>query len=83
MQPALRFGQEVLISSVPYFFRKPATGDIIVFKKKKKLFIKRIHMVTDDTYEVRGDNSKDSLDSDSFGNVLKQEIVGKLIYTFS
>lgn len=84
MQPTIRFGQEVLISSFPYVFRKPMIGDIIIFRKHKKVYIKRITAVaSENSYIVGGDNKQDSLDSKTFGEVKKKEILGKLIYTFS
>lgn len=84
MQPTIRFGQEVLISSLPYMLRKPIIGDIIVFKKHKKIYIKRITAIaSENAYVVGGDNKHDSRDSKLFGEVKKKEILGKLIYTFS
>lgn len=80
MEPFIKNGQTVLVSSIPYFFSKPKTGDIVAFKKEQKVFIKRITKTDGERYFVSGDNKKDSLDSRRFGWVSKRDIVGKVIY---
>jgi signal peptidase I len=77
MQPTLQEGNFVFVSSVPFIFVNPQKEDIIVFKKKGKLIIKRIKEIKNDKYKVLGDNRKDSLD---FGWVEKTDILGKVIY---
>lgn len=84
MEPNILQGQTVLASSIPYLFLKPKIGDIVAFKKEKKVLIKRIAKINPSTssgekYFVKGDNKKDSLDSKEIGWVLKKEIVGKVI----
>ena len=84
MEPNISFGQSVLVSNIPYIISKPKIGDIIAFKKKEKIFIKRIVKINPSTdgnkYFALGDNKKDSLDSQEFGWVDRKEIVGKVIY---
>lgn len=77
MEPDLRFGQFVLVSSIPFFFSKPKIGDVVVFKNSKKLIIKRIVKEVNKKFLVEGDNKKDSHD---FGFIEKKEILGKVIY---
>lgn len=80
MEPTLQQGQNVLVSSIPYFFSKPKVGDIVSFKKTGKVFIKRISGIDEDKYFVSGDNKKDSMDSRRFGWILKKDIIGKVVY---
>jgi len=80
MEPALRQGQSVLASSIPYLVSKPKIGDIIFFKKDEKIFIKRVSKIDGDKYFVAGDNQKDSMDSRKFGWINKSDILGKVIY---
>ncbi len=79
MEPNLPDKSFAFVSSIPYFFSKPKVGDIIAFKKKGKIFIKRISKIDREKYFAKGDNNSDSLDSNKLGWVLKKEILGKLI----
>ncbi len=81
MQPTLSPKQQVLVSKIPYLFKSPKIGDIVVFKKDKKYLIKRIQKITRNNYYVYGDNQNDSQDSHSFGGILKSDIVGKVVLT--
>jgi len=91
MEPTLKNGSFVLVSSIPYLFAKPKVRDIIAFKKrpafakasagKEKIFIKRIAKINLSTSSgekcfVKGDNKKDSLE---IGWIDKKEILGKVI----
>lgn len=80
MEPLIKNGNTVFITSVPYLFKKPKSKDIIVFKKNTKFFLKRISKIKMDQYWVKGDNKKDSIDSRKFGPILKDQIIGKVIY---
>lgn len=83
MEPTIKNGESVLASNIPYVFLKPKVGDIVVFKKEEKIFIKRIVKIDKDHYFVRGDDKKDSMDSRGFGWVERKEIVGKVVYRLS
>lgn len=76
MEPAIRNGQRVLVSSIPFLFSKLKSGDIILFEKNKKLIVKRIKGIKNDKVKVEGDNKLDSLD---FGWIDKEDIKGKII----
>lgn len=76
MEQTFYSGDTVLVSSLPFLFLSPKVGDIVVFKNKRKIFIKRIVKTNKDKYFVEGDNKKDSL---QFGWISKEEIVGKVI----
>jgi len=77
MQPLLKPGQVILISSIPYLFRKPKVGDIIAFKKGEKFIVKRMSKIAGHKLLVTGDNKVDSKD---FGWIERKEIIGMVIY---
>jgi nickel-type superoxide dismutase maturation protease len=79
MEPALKHNQIIIASSIPYIFRKPHTGDIVVLSHSKCI-IKRIVKVKENEVFVVGDNKNESTDSRNFGWVNKKEIIGKVIY---
>lgn len=81
MEPALRDGNTVLASSIPYFFSKPMIGDIVVYRSKDKtMFLKRIKEIKNNRYMLLGDNTSDSLDSRKLGWIERKDIVGKVIF---
>lgn len=77
MLPTLKSGQKALVYS---WFFKPKIGDIIVVKMQDIDIIKRIKAISESGVFVEGDNKKESIDSRLFGPVLRQEIVGKVVY---
>ncbi|MBI2971011.1 MAG: S24/S26 family peptidase [Candidatus Aenigmarchaeota archaeon] len=74
MEPALREGDYVLVSSVPFMVRRPAAGDIVVARHKGMFVIKRIRETEGDVYTLLGDNPHGS----GF-RVPKKAIVGKVV----
>lgn len=83
MEPLLRNQDTLLVSNLPYLFKKPKINDIVVFEYKKgNMMIKRIIGIRNNKFFVTGDNKKDSLDSRSFGEISKNRILGKVIYKF-
>ena len=77
MEPTLKPGQEILVSSLPYLFQKPKTGDVVAFEDKDLFVVKRIKDIKDGKYLVKGDNQKDSRE---FGWIERKRILGKVIY---
>lgn len=77
MSPNIKEGKEVLVSSIPYIFSKPKSGDVVAFWHFDKLLIKRIKRVKSSHYLVEGDNENDSL---KIGWKEKRDIIGKVIY---
>ncbi len=77
MEPAIKDGQKVLATSVPYFFSNPKPEDIVAFILNNKIFVKRIKTVKDDKYFLEGDNKLDSLDSRKFGSIERRNILAK------
>ena len=80
MEPTIKNGASVLVSSIPYIFSKPQIGDIVAFKKEKKVLIKRIVKIDVEKYIVSGDNKDDSMDSREFGWILRRDVIGKVIW---
>jgi len=78
MEPALNDGQALIASSIPYFFKKPRIGDIVVLQLEKCI-IKRIAGIKKDKIFVVGDNKKESTDSRNFGWIANNKIIGKVI----
>ena len=61
-------------------------GDIVVAshpKTKNKLIIKRIHRISHNKFDLRGDNSLSSTDSREFGLIELDLIIGKVDKIFS
>jgi nickel-type superoxide dismutase maturation protease len=81
MEPQIRNGAQVLVSNLPYWFKKPRLNDIVAFTdSSNKILVKRIIKITKNAYFVQGDNKGDSLDSRSFGNIIKNQIIGKVLF---
>lgn len=78
MQPTILNTRKVIV--IPYFFTKPKKNDIVAFRFKKEIFIKRIREIKGNKYFLEGDNKKDSLDSKKIGLIEKKEIIGKVIW---
>lgn len=76
MQPALIEKDIVIVSSLfpIHMF------NMVAFKHEGKTFIKRVTEIKDNTYRLVGDNINDSIDSRSFGDIEKHDIIGKVIY---
>ncbi len=81
MEPTFKNGDKILATNIFYLFRPPKVNDVVVFKDNdNKIFIKRIVDIRDKSYILLGDNKKDSLDSRQFGNIQRNQILGKFIY---
>lgn len=81
MEPRIKTGETVLVSSIPYWFKNPKINDIVAFKDNNgKVLIKRIGGIKNKKYFVQGDNKNDSLDSRRLGLISKNQIIGEFIY---
>lgn len=80
MEPSFKMNQKVLVSRLPYLFKSPKVGEVVVFKdyKSEKLILKRIKKIFNKKYLVAGDNKYDSKD---FGWIEKKDIYGKVVLT--
>lgn len=79
MTPTFSEEDSVLVSSFPFLFIKPKKGNVVVFEKYGRLYIKRIGKIKEGKYFLVGDNKKDSQDSRRFGSVKREQIKGKVI----
>lgn len=78
MQPAFMEGDIVIVSSL--FPIRPF--DVVAFKYRNKTLLKRVTDIRSGAFRVVGDNVADSLDSKSFGDVIKRDIIGKVVFKF-
>ncbi len=84
LAPRFREGDYVVISRIPLLFRRPAVGDVVVFKQHEYgQLIKRVERIRPDgSLVVRGDDI-DSLDSRRFGPVQAAAVEGVVIWHIS
>lgn len=75
MQPYFMENDIVIISSM-FPIR---IFDVVVFRIGDKVMIKRVIEIKNTAVRVAGDNISDSLDSRTFGDVQKRDIIGKVI----
>lgn len=81
MQPTILDGSVVVVLTLGFFLKKLTVGDIVLFRRNKTIFVKRIISIDDGgRYYLKGDNPQDSLDSRDFGLVTKSEIIGKVLF---
>lgn len=80
MEPVIKNGSAVFVSSVPFILRNPKRDDIVAFKFENKIFVKRIRSVLKDKYILTGDNKRDSLDSRKLGAFDRKKILAKVIW---
>ncbi len=79
MEPSLKAGQTVWVYHWAYLFQQPKIAEIIVFKFHSQYFVKRIKFVSKNRVTVIGDNPTDSLDSQDFGEIGFEQIIGKVL----
>jgi nickel-type superoxide dismutase maturation protease len=81
LTPAYKHGDFVLVSKIPFLFRRPSPGDVIAFHQPGYgVLIKRIQSVNiDGGLDVLG-SRPESVDSRVFGSVNQKDIVGKVVW---
>lgn len=77
MLPGLKPGQIVIASSL---YRSIKPNSVVIIKHDRIEKIKRVTKVSDHKVFVLGDNSRDSLDSRSFGWLSQKNIVAKVYW---
>ena len=78
MSPFLKEGDIVFFKNYEVGKSKPKPGQIIIFNHpfKNKRLIKRINLVNQNNIEVLGDNIENSEDSNTFGLLNDEKIIG-------
>ena len=78
MLPSLKQGDIVFFKKYQKDKSTPKPGQIVIFNHplKKIICIKRINVVNENNIEVLGDNIKFSEDSNKFGSVKNEKIIG-------
>ena len=78
MLPSLKEGDIVFFKNFKEGQSEPEPGQIVIFNHplKNKSLIKRINFVNQNNIEVLGDNTEFSEDSNKFGLINKEKIVG-------
>ncbi len=82
MIPSYSENDSVIVSSISYMFIKPKKGDVVLFERNNKFYVKRIKHIKGSEFFLVGDNEKDSLDSRKFGLINREQIKGKIIFKF-
>jgi nickel-type superoxide dismutase maturation protease len=80
LAPRFRAGDFVVISRIPLLFRRPAAGDVVVFRQPDYgQLIKRVEQVkSDGSLFVLGDDI-DSVDSRRFGPIQPKALIGLVV----
>ena len=81
MEPSIKSGSIVIISSVSFIFLKPKIGEIVLFKRSREKLIKRVIKIKGEKYFLTGDNVDESLDSRKIGWIKRKDILGKVIFS--
>ncbi len=77
MMPNYKPDDLVLVSKIPYLISSPAEEDVILFKHRSKVLIKRIKKIRAGKLQTSGDNEKDSL---AIKPIIKEQILGKVLF---
>ena len=85
MEPKFYDGDKLFVSAKIYKFREPRVGDTVVVRdpRDSRMVLKRIESAEGGEYYVRGDNVEWSTDSREFGAILRDGIVGKVVFRYS
>ncbi len=87
MIPTLTPGEEVLVDTRAYRGQSPEAGDIVVAIRPDRqdvVMIKRVaELLPDGRLILRGDNATASTDSQKFGPVAPEYLVGKITSRFA
>lgn len=79
MYPTFKEGENIVSFNWFYHFYSPKVGDVVVFKKEDRYFVKRVAKIKNRQIFVIGDNRQESLDSRKFGLLDIKELTGRVI----
>jgi nickel-type superoxide dismutase maturation protease len=81
MMPTISDRSIVIVSSFPFVLRKPREGDMVLARKiDGRKIVKRITKIGNDTFFLEGDNKEESIDSNTFGYLHRENILGKVLW---
>ncbi len=75
MEPTLKEGRVVFATPL----LPVGEGDVVVVRREAKEIIKRVTKINSTGYLIEGDNPSHSRDSRAFGEVSREEVIGKVL----
>ena len=81
MSPFLKEGDYILVGRRP-FFRVKKADTVVFFKEPQGMMVKKVESCSQKELFVRGLHP-DSIDSRHFGAILKTQVFGKMLMSFS
>lgn len=86
MVPLLKPGDEILVDPKAYRHKLPRPGDVVVarhpYRTDVRLVKRVISVLEDGRCYLRGDNTSESTDSQAFGAVACEQILGRVTSRF-
>ena len=85
MEPTVKKYERVLVFGWAYLFYAPKTGDLVVVldpRDGERKLLKRITRVDGEGLWIEGDNRQSSADSQIFGPVAKDRILGRVVLCY-
>ena len=82
LHPIFQDGDFVLVSKIPYLFGTIVVGDVVAFRHGVHgTMIKIVDSIAPDGHQITVKGTyPGSVDSDTFGPIIKQDIVGKVVW---
>lgn len=78
MRPTLKEGDRVLLLKT----KKVKKNNVIVFSMPERECIKRVTAVNSNRLFVEGDNKSESTDSTSYGEIKREQVIGKVVMNY-
>ena len=84
MESTYREGDRLFVSRILYLVTSPGINDVVVVKDPRdgRLLLKRITKIIGGKYFVEGDNPDSSTDSRTFGEIERENILGKVFFRY-
>lgn len=78
MEPEFSDNDIVVVGKFPFVRLHLKKGDVVVFRYKKDLLLKRVKKIDNGKVFLVGNNRGDSFDSRKFGWIKKSDVLGKV-----
>lgn len=78
MLPTFQPGDRVLV----WRWGTVRQGDTVIFSKNGMTMVKRAVSKNGDRWVMKGDNRKESSDSEDFGEIKEEDVVGKVVLKY-